>query len=143
MDRKRRFFIFLSSAGLMSIFLLFTLSFRQDNPLKAWFAWLPEPRVISMITEHVSADGERRPKVISFSDDAKKALDEYSLTELEVIHSIRDADVLFSHDSTLVNENPKKYVVQIEVDLTPYYLQVQLEKRYTLVNYLSKREQLK
>ena len=62
MTRGRRFFIFFSSAGIMSAFLLFTLSVRQDKPLKKYLSWLPNPKVISMLTEIRNAQNKTYPK---------------------------------------------------------------------------------
>lgn len=143
MERKKRFFLFFSSAGLMTVFIIFTLSFRDDNPLEAWLGWLPERRVLTMVNEHVLADGKRKPKAIEYSPIAECALKAYNLSPLEISHALKKGDVFFRHDSTFVQEKPKKYVLEIEVDFQPYFVQVHIERAYTLVNYLSKREDLK
>ena len=56
MTRGRRFFIFLSSAGIMSAFLLFTLSVRKDKPLEKYLNWLPNAKVISINLDIGSLD---------------------------------------------------------------------------------------
>ena len=90
MTKGRRFFIFFSSAGIMSAFLFFTLSVRQDKPLKKYLSWVPNPKVISMLTEIRNAQNKTYPKRIEFVDSALTALNALELTKLEVKHALRD-----------------------------------------------------
>jgi hypothetical protein len=95
-----------------------------------------------MVNEHVLADGKRKPRLIEYSPLAECALEQYQLSPLEVSHAMKSGDVNFRHDSTFVQDKPKKYVLEIEIDLQPYFVQVHIEKSYTLVNHLSKEEDL-
>ena len=122
MTRGRRFFIFFSSAGIMSAFLLFTLSVRQDKPLKKYLSWLPNPKVISMLTEIRNAQNKTYPKKIQFVDSASTALKNLDVTELEVKHALRDGDVEFNHDLTKARGTPKQYYVLIEINDFEYYI---------------------
>ena len=74
MTKGRRFFIFFSSAGMMTAFLFFTLSVREDKPLEKYSEWFPNDRVISMITEMRNAQNKVYPKRIDFIDSAAIAL---------------------------------------------------------------------
>ena len=96
MDRKRRFFIFFASAGLMCIFIYFTLAVRPDDPLGKWGQWLPSNKVKAMILDRETATG-KVPKKINYSEQAKKVMNELHVSELEVSHNLRAASVKFSH----------------------------------------------
>ena len=122
MTRGRRFFVFFTSAGIMSAFLLFTLSVRKDKPLEKYLSWLPNSKVISMLTEIRNAQNKTYPKRIEFVDSASLALDLLQLTELEVKHALRDGDVAFMNDLTKARAKPKQYYVYIEINDFEYYI---------------------
>jgi hypothetical protein len=122
MTTGRRFFIFLSSAGIMTAFLLFTLSVRKDKPLEKYLNWLPNPKVISMLTEIKNAQNKVYPKRIEFIDSAINALSTLQLTELEVKHALRDGNVEFSHELSKPRAKPKQYYVLIEINDLEYFL---------------------
>jgi hypothetical protein len=122
MTKGRRFFVFFSSAGIMSAFLLFTLSVRSDKPLEKYLSWLPNSKVISMLTEIRNAQNKTYPKRIEFVDSASLALDLLQLTELEVKHALRDGDVEFMHDLTKARNKPKQYFVLLEINDFEYYI---------------------
>ena len=88
MTRGKRFFIFFSSAGIMTALLLFTLSVREDKPLETYMAWTPNNKVISMITERITAQNKVYPKRIDFiSADLEKTWGEYvKLLGFDFIH---------------------------------------------------------
>lgn len=121
MTKGRRFFIFFSSAGIMTLFLIFTLSVREDKPLKKYMEWLPNNRVLSMILERTDAQNKVYPKHIEFLDSANQAIQTHNVTELEVIHALKDGDVEFSHDRTKPRINPKEYYILIEINGEEYY----------------------
>jgi hypothetical protein len=106
----------------MSAFLLFTLSVRSDKPLEKYLSWLPNSKVISMLTEIRNAQNKTYPKRIEFVDSASLALDLLQLTELEVKHALRDGDVEFMHDLTKARNKPKQYFVLLEINDFEYYI---------------------
>ncbi|MBL57293.1 MAG: hypothetical protein CMP61_08900 [Flavobacteriales bacterium] len=121
MTRGRRFFIFFSSAGIMTFFLLFTLSLRKDKPLEKYMSWLPNNKVISMVLEWRNAVNETYPKKIIFLEKAQDELEKLKLTQLEVTHALKDGDVEFMHDLTLPRQTPKQYYILIEINEIEYY----------------------
>lgn len=131
MNKRRRFVVFFASAGLMSVFIFFTLSYRQDKPLNKWIEWLPGNRVESMITEIDLADGKKLNKRITIEDNLQCDLDCYSITLLEISQSFKDLDVYFSHDLTLPREKIKQYVVSSEVNLQEYFFVVEVYPGYS------------
>lgn len=131
MTRKRRFFIYFASFGMMSAFLLFTLSVRPDQPLKRWASWLPENKVIAMILELPSVTEKPLPKEVRFSDDALTSMKTEGITELEVYHNIREADVDFSHEKTKARATPKEYYLTEEINRSSYYIVVKLFPKYS------------
>lgn len=133
MTRKRRFFIFFASAGAMLLFLLFSLSVRQDDPLKKWSQWLPGNKVKAMILDRENATGDVLAKNIIYSDSAKLSLEKFNISELEVRHGLREAEVVFSHELTAARENPKKYYLEFELLKTAYFAQIAVQQQYSEV----------
>ncbi len=131
MTKGRRFFIFLSSAGIMTFFLLFTLSVREDKPLEKYMEWLPNNRVISMILERKDAQNKSFPKRVDFLEKAQIGMTDNNLTQLEVLHALKSGDVEFSHDSTKAQAKPKQYYVLIEVNEVEYYVLAQVHPNYS------------
>lgn len=129
MTKGRRFFIFFSSAGIMTFFLLFTLTVREDKPLQKYMSWLPNNKVLSMVLEWKNAVNEFYPKKIIFLEKAKSGLDKYKLTELEVTHALKDGNVEFMHDLTLPRQKPKQYYILIEINDIEYFTLVHVFKR--------------
>lgn len=115
MSQRKRFFIFFASAVLMFLFLYFSLSVREDQPLKKWGQWLPGNKVKSLILDRYTATGQVIAKNILFSDAAKLNVKKAALTELEVKHALRDADVEFSHPKTQARKKPKTYYLEVEI----------------------------
>jgi hypothetical protein len=132
MNRKRRFFIFFASATLMSFFIYFSLAVRQDDPLKKWGQWMPSNKVKAMILDRETASGTV-PRVIDFTEGAKTKMNSLNISELEVQHGLRDADVKFSHEKTKPRENPKKYYLTEEINKTPYFVVVEVSRQYSTV----------
>lgn len=112
----------------MTIFLLFTLSVREDKPLQKYMSWLPNNKVLSMVLEWKNAMHESFPKRIEFLDMAQEGLKKHKLTELEITHALKDGDVEFMHDLTLPRQNPKQYYILIEINDVEYYTLVQVFK---------------
>lgn len=121
MTKGRRFFIFFSSAGIMTLFLIFTLSVREDKPLEKYSEWLPNNRVISMILERKGAQNKVYPKQIEFLDSAIQAADKYGITQLEITHALKEGDVEFSHARSKPRQNPKEYYVLLEINGEEYF----------------------
>jgi hypothetical protein len=132
MNKKRRFFIFFASAGIMCFFIYFTLAVRPDNPLKKWGQWLPNNKVITMILDRETAAGSV-PRRIYYSDAAKVKMDCHNISELELLHNLRNGDVEFSHEKTKPRENPKKYYVIETINKADYYVVVGVSKQYSTV----------
>lgn len=99
--------------------------------------WLPNNRALSMITEWKNATNEVFPKRIEFIDSAVTALNKLELTELEVIHALKEGDVEFSHDRTKAREKPKQYYVLIEINDIEYYLIAKVLKGYSEITQLA------
>lgn len=140
MTKGRRFFIFFSSAGIMTAFLLFTLSVRQDKPLEKYMDWFPNDRVISMITERTNAQNKVFPKRVDFIGSAVTALETFELTKLEVLHALKDGDVEFSHDRTKPRETPRQYYVIIQINDVEYALIAKVQTGYSEISELMKIE---
>ena len=117
----------------MFFFLFFTLSVREDQPLKKWSQWLPGNKVKSMILDRYTADGKTVNKNILFSDSTKIALKKLGLTELEVKFNLRDADVKFFHDKTQARKNPKTYYLTEEINQLNYYTVIEVEQSHSYV----------
>jgi hypothetical protein len=139
MNRKRRFFIFFASAGLMCIFIYFTLAVRPDDPLGKWGEWFPSNKVKAMILDRETATGVV-PRRIYYSEEAKEIMSELNISELEVNHNLRDADVKFSHKKTLPRANPKVYYLVETINKVPYYVVVEVSKQYSTVAEFGKAE---
>ncbi len=122
MTKGRRFFIFFSSAGIMTLFLIFTLSVREDKPLDKYMEWLPNNRVLSMILERTDAQNKVYPKHVEFLDSTVNAIDEFGITQLEVLHALKDGNVEFSHDRTKPRQSPKEYYVLVEINDIEYFV---------------------
>ena len=133
MTKRRRFAVFFASAGLMSVFIFFTLSYRQDKPLDKWIEWLPGNRVQSMITNIDLADGKKLSKKIIVSDSIQCQLKCFNITGLEIAQSFKDLEVYFSHDLTTPRENVKKYVISSEINLEEFFFVVEIYPGYTNV----------
>lgn len=131
MTRRRRFFIFFASAGIMSLFLFFSLSVRQDDPIKKWTQWLPANKVKSMILDRHTATGEMLAKNIIYTDVAKNSLKELNITELEVRHGLNEADVIFSHDLTKSRAKPKQYYLSFEYLNKQYFAVIAVTEKYS------------
>jgi len=132
MNRKRRFFIFFASATLMSFFIYFSLAVRQDDPLKKWGQWMPSNKVKAMILDRETASGTV-PRIIDFSEEAKYKMNVLNISELEVQHGLRDADVKFSHEKTKPRENPKKYYLTEKINKNSYFVVVEVSRQYSTV----------
>ncbi len=141
MNKRKRFFIFFTAAGIMFFFLYFTLSVREDQPLKKWGMWLPENKVISMIMDRYTADGNIVNKNILFSDPAKIAVKNAGLTELEVKHNLRDADVHFFHDKTQARKKPKTYYLTEEINQQEYSVLIEVTETHSYVTEFGKLEE--
>lgn len=136
MSKRRRFFIFLSSAGIMTFFLFFTLSVREDKPLDKYMEWLPNTRVISMILERKDAQRKVYPKKVDFTTQATQKIAQFDLTKLEVLHSLQEGDVEFFHDSTFARQKPKQYYVLVEINDKDYFTIAQVHQGYSeIVNF--------
>lgn len=122
MTKGRRFFIFFSSAGIMTLFLIFTLSVREDKPLDKYMEWLPNNRVLSMILERTDAQNKVYPKHVEFLDSTVNAIDEFGITQLEVLHALKEGNVEFSHDRTKPRQSPKEYYVLVEINDIEYFV---------------------
>ncbi len=122
MTKGRRFFIFFSSAGIMTLFLIFTLSVREDKPLDKYMEWLPNNRVLSMILERTDAQNKVYPKHVEFLDSTVNAIDEFGITQLEILHALKDGNVEFSHDRTKPRQSPKEYYVLLEINDIEYFV---------------------
>lgn len=131
MTKGRRFFIFFSSAGMMTAFLFFTLSVREDKPLEKYSEWFPNDRVISMITEMRNAQNKVYPKRIDFIDSAAIALNSLKLTKLEVLHALKDGDVEFRHNLSKPRQRPKQYYILIEINDSEYSLLAKIHPSYS------------
>lgn len=131
MTKGRRFFIFFSSAGIMTFFLLFTLTVREDRPLKKYMSWLPNNKVLSMVLEWKNAVNEFFPKRIEFLEKAKSGLKKNKLTELEVTHALKDGDVEFMNDLTIPRQKPRQYYILIEINDIEYFTLVHVFKSRT------------
>ena len=117
----------------MFLFLLFSLSVRQDNPIKKWTQWLPGNKVKAMILDRYEATGGTLPKNIIYSEEAKLSLTELQLTELEVRHALNDADVNFSHEWTKAREKPKQYYLSFEYLKKEYFAVIAVNEKYSNV----------
>ncbi len=137
MDRKRRFFIFFASAGLMCIFIYFTLAVRPDDPLGKWGQWLPSNKVKAMILDRETATG-KVPKKINYSEQAKKVMNELHVSELEVSHNLRAASVKFSHEKTKPRETPKVYYLVEKINKISYFVVVQVYRQYSTISEFGK-----
>lgn len=132
MSKRRRFFIFFASAGLMCFFIYFSLSVRPDDPLKKWGQWLPSNKVKAMILDRETATGIV-PRQVLYNDQAKKTMECLNVSELEVYHHLRDASVKFSHEKTKVRQKPKTYYLTEEINKKEYFVVVAVTQKYSTV----------
>ncbi|MFT6715480.1 MAG: hypothetical protein ACJA0Q_000107 [Saprospiraceae bacterium] len=139
MNRKRRFFIFFASAGLMCFFIYFTLAVRQDDPLKKWGQWMPGNKVKAMILDRETASGTL-PKRIYYNDQVKEKMERLNISALEIQHNLRDANVEFSHEKTKPRETPKRYYLIETINKTPYFVVVEVSKQHSTVIEFGKLE---
>lgn len=140
MTKGRRFFIFLSSAGIMTFFLFFTLSVRKDKPLDKYMEWLPNTRVVSMILERTDAQRKVYPKKVEFTTSASQKITDLNLTKLEVLHALKEGDVEFFHDSTFAREKPKQYYVLVEINDEDYFTIAQIHTGYSEITNFGKAD---
>lgn len=122
----------------MSLFLVFSLSVRQDDPIKKWTQWLPSNKVKSMILDRYDATGGTLAKNIIYTEKAKNSLIELNISELEVRHALQDADVEFSNDLTKARENPKQYYLSFEYLKENYFAVIAVNETYSEVIQLGK-----
>ena len=94
----------------------------KDKPLEKYLSWLPNSKVISMLTEIRNAQNKTYPKRIEFIDSASLAINSLQLTELEVKHALREGDVEFMHDLTKARNKPKQYYVLVEINDHEYFI---------------------
>lgn len=130
MTRKRRFFIFFMSAGLMSILLFISLLFRNDDPLhNTAVSWLPENRVKGFILA--------KENKLDFTDSVECLINCHQLSKQGVVDGIADGDVEFSHDFTNVDKAPKTYYISFEAGTKSYYVLVDMMNERSVIKDLS------
>lgn len=115
----------------MSLFLLFTLSVRQDKPFEKYMEWTPGNRVVSLVTEMKDAEGNARSKSIELIEGVQDSLTAHSISKGELIHSIHSADVEFFHQLTLPRQRPKQYYVLVNILDKEYGVLIHTNDRYT------------
>ncbi len=133
MTKRRRFFIFFASAGLMSLFLLFSLSVRPDDPLKKWSQWLPSNKVKTMIMDRELATGTVVAKEMRYTEEALAVMECEQLSKLEVRHNLRDAEIFFSHEKTNAQATPKLYYLEETIHDKAYFAVVAATQNYSKV----------
>lgn len=131
MTKGRRFFIFFSSAGIMTFFLFFTLSARSDKPFEKYMQWTPNQKVLSNILERTNPKNEVFPKRVDLLESTKQKVEKLNVTELEVLHSLREGDVEFFHDLTLPRQKPKQYYILIEIGEIEYFVLTKVHHNYS------------
>lgn len=117
----------------MFLFLLFTLSVREDKPLKKWLEWLPENKVKSMILDRQTFAGQVLPKAIIYSNSALIQLNNLGLSEMEVRYSLSDAEVCFSHVKTKARSTPKEYYLISSINRKEYYFLIAVHSQYSMI----------
>jgi|TARA_B110000261_G_C13054427_1_gene345582 hypothetical protein len=135
MTKSKRFFIFFSSAGVMSFFLFFTLSVREDKPLDKYTDWMPGNRVISMMLSRKGVDGERLAKQIDLLKAVPDSLEANGITRLELLHALKSGDVNLFHQLTSPKSTPKSYYIDIVVDIGKYGVVALISSGYTEIVY--------
>lgn len=138
MTKKRRFFIFFSSFGIMTLFLIFTLAQRSDNPFQKYMEWTPNNKVISMILERKGVNNESYPKKIYINNNVLSSLKGLNLTELDLKHAIKNGDVEFSHDSTFAQAKPKQYYILLDINEETYFTIVKIKSQYSTITNFGK-----
>ena len=133
MTKRRRFFTFFASAGLMSLFLLFSLSVRPDDPLKKWAQWLPSNKVKAMIMDRQLATGTIVAKEMRYSEEALAIIECSNLSKLEVRHNLRDADIFFTHEKTNAQATPKLYYLEETIHGKNYFAVIAATQNYSKV----------
>jgi len=131
MTKSKRFFIFFASAGVMSFFLFFTLSVREDKPLEKYTDWMPGNRVVSMMLSRKGVDGERLAKKIDLLKSVPDSLEANGITRLELLHALKSGDVNLFHHLTFPKSQPKTYYVDIEIDDKKYGIVALISTGYT------------
>jgi hypothetical protein len=116
MKKSKRFFIFFSSAGIMSFFLFFTLSVREDKPLDKYTDWMPGNRVLSTMLERKNPNGKSQSKKIDLVEAVPDSLKASGITRLELLHALKKGDVQLFHQLTHPRAKPKTYYVDIEIN---------------------------
>lgn len=75
-----------------------------------------------MILERTDAQNKVYPKHVEFLDSTVNAIDEFGITQLEVLHALKDGNVEFSHDRTKPRQSPKEYYVLVEINDIEYFV---------------------
>lgn len=117
MTRKRRFTIFFLSAGFMSIFILFSLSGRQDGNIPKMIKYLfPSSRAKEALLN-------TEVQEIIFSSQALCHLKCLGISSNHLLQSLHEnGDVDLMNDKTDVHKNPKVYYIEVEIDTKTYYV---------------------
>jgi hypothetical protein len=131
MKKSKRFFIFFSSAGIMTFFLLFTLSVREDKPLDKYTDWMPGNRVLSQMLERKNPDGKSMSKKIDLIEAVPDSLTSNGITRLELLHALKKGDVQLFHQLTHPRVKPKSYYIDIEINDRDFGIIAQINTGYT------------
>ena len=131
MKKSKRFFIFFSSAGIMSFFLFFTLSVREDKPLDKYTDWMPGNRVLSMILERKNPEGKSIAKKIDLLLPVIDSLKSNGITRLELLHALKKGDVQLFHQLTHPRAKPKSYYLDIEINDKSFGIVALISAGYT------------
>ncbi len=124
MTRKRRFIIFFTTAGITSIFIVFSLMVREDDPLNNnAVSWLPGNRVKSAIME----------SKLSLSDSVQCLAACHNTSKIQITKGIYDGDVEFNHERTNVHKAPKTYYIEIPLNNKNYFVTVDVRPSSTTV----------
>ena len=93
-----------------------------------------------MILDRYTATGEIVNKNILFENVALQKVQEYGLSELEVKHNLRKAEVKFFHDKTQARKKPKTYYLEEEINLENYFIVVEVTETHSNVIEFGKLE---
>ncbi|MCX6180672.1 MAG: hypothetical protein NT150_01915 [Bacteroidetes bacterium] len=117
MTRKRRFTIFFLSAGFMSVFILFSLSGRQDGNIPKMVKNLfPASRAKEALLN-------TEVQEIIISTQALCHLKCFGITDNQLRDALQDnGDVDLMNDKTDVHKNPKVYFIEVEIGSKTYYV---------------------
>jgi len=131
MKKSKRFFIFFSSAGIMSFFLFFTLSVREDKPLDKYTDWMPGNRVLSLMLERKNPDGKSMAKKIDLLEPVPDSLKSNGITRLELLHALKNGDVQLFHQLSQPRAKPKTYYLDIEINGKSFGIVALINTGYT------------